>query len=505
MKRFLGLAVVLAVASWALADVQVAPIFGDGMVLQRDAKVPVWGTAEPGEKVTVSVAGQTTQGAAGPDKAWRVDLPALKAGGPFEMTVAGANTVTFKNVLVGEVWICSGQSNMGMVLSRCLTGAKDAEEAKDAELRLFTVARVTSQTPRQDLTGQWQECSPESAAGFSGVAFYFGRELRKTLGVPVGLINTSWGGTPAEAWTSRPALEATAEYKHVFEWWEKRLASYPADLEKHKKAMEEWPLEVKKARAENRPAPSQPRPPIAPNAPTLPSNLFNSMINPLIPYAMRGAVWYQGESNAGQARQYRALFPAMIKDWRARWGQGDFPFLFVQLPDYRAPVKEPVQVATWPLLREAQTMTLSLPNTGMAITLGLGEEKDIHPKNKGPVGQRLALAARAVAYGEKIVSCGPLCKAAKFEGGKARISFDSVGGGLVARDGELKGFAVAGKDGGFVAAQARIEGADVVVWSEEVAEPAAVRYAWADNPVWSLMNKEGIPASPFRTDMDAEK
>ncbi|HRU04399.1 MAG TPA: sialate O-acetylesterase [Candidatus Brocadiia bacterium] len=505
MRRLVALAVALAVTGLALADAQVAPIFGDNMVLQRDIKVPVWGTAEPGEKVTVSVAGQTAQATAGPDKAWRVDLPALKAGGPFEMTVAGANTVTFKNVLVGEVWICSGQSNMAMALRSCLTGAKDAEEAKDPEMRLFTVGRAPSVTPTTAMSGRWQVCAPDTAGGFSAVAFYFGRELRKTLKVPVGLINTSWGGTPAEAWTSQPALAAKAEFKPLLDAWEKRLADYPAAMEKHKAALEAHKKEVEKAKAEGKRPPREPRPPAGPNAPTRPCNLFNGMINPLIPFAIRGAIWYQGEANAGNGRLYRTLLPTMINDWRARWGQGDFPFLIVQLPDFMAPVKEPVQAAGWPELREAQMMALSLPNTGMAVTLGLGEEKDIHPKNKQPVGERLALAARAVAYGEKIVSCGPLYKSVKFEGGKARISFDCVGGGLVAKDGELKGFAVAGKDGKFAAAQAKIDGADVVVWSDEVKEPAAVRYAWANNPVWSLMNKEGLPASPFRTDRDAAK
>jgi sialate O-acetylesterase len=453
----LGIGVILAALAGTSARAGVKPnnLFTDGAVLQRGVKVPVWGTARNGEAITVSFQGQELSTTAREGK-WRVDLAPLEAGGPWPMTIRGDYTIEIKNVWVGEVWICSGQSNMEWPVRNSADAEATIEGANDPRLRLFTVPRQATDEPRRDVEANWVPTRPETVRGFSAVAYSFGRELRKELKVPVGLINTSFGGTPAEAWTSRPALEADSDFKDILE--------HPG-------------------RNQNRPA-----------------GLYNAMIAPLVPYAFQGAIWYQGESNANRAAQYRKLFPAMIKDWRTAWGQGDFPFLFVQLAPFMKIQEEPKDSA-WAELREAQSLTLTAsPRTGMAVITDLGDERDIHPKQKAPVGARLALAARALAYGQDLVYSGPVFDELKVEGDKAALSFKHLGGGLVAKDGDLKGFAIAGKDGKFHNARAEIQGDKVVVSSPEVSEPAAVRFGWADYPVVNLYNKEGLPASPFRTD-----
>jgi len=502
MRRMRMWAVVLGLLVFvlrpAVAEVELNALFSDNMVLQQGIEVPVWGKADEGEKVTVKFAGQQVTARPKNGK-WMVKLQKLKPGGPFAMMVSGKNTIVIKNILVGEVWVCSGQSNMAMTVSRCANAEQEIANSRNPNIRLFTVSRVVSDKPLDNVTGKWVECGPNTVGSFSGVGYFFGRELQKAIKRPVGLIHSSWGGTPAEAWTRREVLAEKPELKPILDAYEKALERLPQATKKYEEAMAKWKEAFKKAKQEGKRPPRRPYPPMGPNNPRSPGGLYNGMIAPLIPYAIAGAIWYQGEANASRAYQYRVLFPTMITNWRRDWGQGDFPFLFVQLAAYKKISPEP-QESGWAELREAQTMTLSLPNTGMALAIDVGEQFDIHPKRKQEVGARLALAARAIAYGEKIVYSGPMYDSAKVEGNKVVIGFKHVGGGLVAKDGELKGFAIAGPDKKFVWADAKIVGEKVVVSSPQVSKPVAVRYAWADYPVCNLYNKEGLPAVPFRTD-----
>ena len=550
----LGLAVLLA--GPAQADVTLASVLGENMVLQQGMKAPVWGTADAGEQVTVTLCGQTAEATADANGKWQATLAPLKAGGPFEMTVKGKNTITLKNVLVGEVWVCSGQSNMAMTLNRCTNPKEEAAAATFPKIRLFTVSRKTSAKPLDAVGGKWVACSPTTAPGFSGVGYFFGRKLHQELKVPIGLINTSWGGTPAEAWTSMPSLKATPELKPLLDRWATALEDYPAALQKYKDGpLKVWQDKVKAADAAlkaaqaalkeaNTPAEKQartaalnkakavrgrlrrqPRPPQGPESPHCPASLYNGMIAPLLPMAVKGAIWYQGESNAGRAYQYRTLFPTMIQDWRKSWGHS-LSFYWVQLANYKNVEAEPKD-AGWPELREAQTMTLALPNTGEAAIIDIGEARDIHPKNKQDVGLRLALNALAKDYGQKIAHASPMLDSMKVEGAKVRVKLKNVVGGLVAKPftdpvtpsgptlekrfgvdvaplrpkTQVLGFAVAGEDKKFVwADEATIDGDSVVVSAKAVAKPVAVRYAWENNPVCNLYSKAGLPACPFRSD-----
>jgi len=630
-------------------------IIGDNMVLQQGMRAPVWGWDAPGQRVAVTIAGQKATAKAGADGRWKVRLRPMKAGGPHEMTVAGSSTRTLRNILVGEVWVCSGQSNMQVSVRDMANGPAEIQAASFPNIRLFTVACMTAPTRQDDLVtpATWQECSPQSVEAFSAVAYFFGRDLRKAIKVPVGLINTSWGGTVCETWMSREAIEADAEFRHLLdpvlppEEFAKAKPAFDEALRKWEAIayfkdpgnkgfgmgwaasdcpMSHWTdigapglwrsmsdekcegavwyrrdIEVPKAwegkdlllalgaiddfdttyfngvqvgaigmetpnwwmtlrrytvpgalvkagratiavrvfdrfmggglmgpAAEMRVAPvgrpesgairlngqwkfkveypidpamRPPRPvePLGPDNANCPGALYNSMIHPLIPFGIRGALWYQGESNAARAYQYRRLFPAMIRDWRRRWRQGPLSFLFVQLANWQ-PRKDKPAESEWAELREAQTMALRLPNTGIALAIDIGDVEDIHPKNKQDVGRRLALAAQALVYRRKLVYSGPMYAGMTVKGSQVRLRFKHVGGGLAARGGKLRGFAIAGKDRRFVWAETRIEKGAVVVWSDEVPKPVAVRYAWADNPDANLYNKEGLPASPFRTD-----
>ncbi|MEX2186716.1 MAG: sialate O-acetylesterase [Pirellulales bacterium] len=453
MRRFLfsfvGLCFAVCCAP-AAAEVKLHGLFTDHMVLQQGMDVPVWGTAADGEKVTVSIGDQKveTTGAGGK---FRVNLKPLSAGGPHTLVVAGTNTVTLGDVLVGEVWICSGQSNMQLAVAQGETPEKIIAESANPKIRLFTVPRDRDANPRSDVKSSWVECGPTTVGDFSAVGYHFGRALHAKLGVPVGLISCNVGGTAAEEWTSREVLESDEDLKPT----------------------------LKNDRS---------------------TTLYNAMLHPLAPFAIRGAIWYQGESNAGRAEQYRELFPAMIKNWRDLWGQGDFPFLFVQLAPWKMIVDTPGD-SDWAELREAQLMTTkNVPKTAMAVITDFGDEKDIHPKPKASVGERLALAARAIAYGEKIVYSGPVCSKMEIRGNEAVLSFDHVGGGLEVRGEKLKGFTIAGADGAFVNADARIDGDKVVVKNDALNEPKMVRFGWANYPVVNLYNKDGLPATPFRTD-----
>ena len=491
--RALLLASLFTTGAWA--KVGLPALFGDHMVVQRDAPVHVWGTAEPGEAVQVAFRGQSVSTAAGEDGRWEVYLDPGPAGGPFGLAVEGSNRVEFEDVHVGEVWVGSGQSNMVWPLERSRDAEQEIAAAEHPGIRYFKVTLNTSDTRLEDVEGQWQVVSPETAGGFSGVGYFFARHLHKQLGVPMGIIQSAWGGTPAESWTSARTL---AEEPALANMSAEFAAEAMADEAVYAERLATWEKRSAAAKAEGKEAPRRPPPPRALRPQHKPSALFNAMIAPLLPYAIRGTIWYQGENNAsrGQGYLYRRLFRAMIEDWRREWGIGAFPFLFVQLANYGRVPEE----STWPELREAQAMALGLANTGMAVTIDVGNPTDIHPRNKQDVGLRLALAARAIAYGEHDLEySGPLFRQATRDADGLRLWFDHVGGGLDARGGQLEGFQVAGRDGKFVSAQASISGNTVLVSSAAVKHPVGVRYAWAADAQGNLFNDAGLPASPFQT------
>ncbi|MBW8039084.1 MAG: sialate O-acetylesterase [Planctomycetes bacterium] len=489
-------------AGLVFADVKLPAVIGDNMVLQKGKATHIWGWAEPGEEIMVSVSWRTMGWGITGDKVgkWSFEMSPPSTAGPHEMTISGKNTITIKNILVGEVWVCSGQSNMQMSVRSSANAEQEIAGADYPKVRLFTVKRKVADEPQTDCVGRWTMCSPETVPNFSAVGYFFGRELHKELNVPIGLIHTSWGGTPAEAWTRRGALESVPDCVPILERFDEAMAKYPEAKKKYEEDVNKWKEAVEKAKAEGKNPPRRPRPPFGPGNPHSPAGLYNAMIAPLIPYSIGGGIWYQGESNASRAYQYRKLFPAMITNWRQDWGQGNFPFLFVQLANFMAVNSEPVDSA-WAELREAQLMTLALPNTGMAVIIDIGEARDIHPKNKQDVGKRLALWALGKSYDKKVVYSGPIYQSKRTEGNKVTLVFEHVGGGLIANGGEpLKGFAVAGVDRKFVWADAKIDGETVIISSNDVSEPTAVRYGWANNPVCNLYNKEDLPATPFRTD-----
>lgn len=630
-------------------------IFSDNMVLQRDASLPFFGTGKPGTSVSVALNGHHANTKVKPDGTWMLKLRPMKAGGPYTATITGDGTVTLRNVMVGEVWVCSGQSNMELRVSEA-NESQLAQAEADPAVRMFTVERFSAEQPAEDVKGSWVPAKPDTVLPFSAAGYWFGSELHKRLGVPVGLIHSSWGGTPAEAWISRdglkenPALTSIltnyiaslkdfptrkaqfdrdlaawkAEVYHVdlgndgyglgyadpsrdvSSWnkvtlpnlievtegrqmdgavWYRKEIELPADwagktlhvclgtiddfdityFNGHRIGMidektQYWyavdrvypvppalvkpgkntiairvfdqfgrggftsgapSMKIKLAdgtgtpitlagewlsRIERyiRPASeetiaSQPSPPFGPGHPWAPGGLYNGMISPFIPYAVKGAIWYQGEANVDRAYQYRELFPAMIQSWRKAWGQGDFPFFYVQLPNYTERLPSPAE-SNWAELREAQAMTLRLPNTGMAVTLDLGEANDIHPKSKREVGHRLAAIALDRLYGEHLAITGPTMKNVKFEEGKVVIEFDSAGPLRTIDGGPIGGFTLAGEDRKFYFGDAKIEGNTVVVTCPLVLKPVALRYAWANNPYVNLTDDGGLPTAPFRTD-----
>lgn len=499
----LAVACVIAAPADARADVSLPNIFGSHMVLQRDLKDRVWGKADPGEDVTVTIADQKKTAKAGDDGKWSVTLDPLSAGGPHRLTVEGKNKIDFDDVLVGEVWLCSGQSNMQWNVGSANDGDLERLAAKFPKIRLISVPNRGTQEPKDDFNGKWQVCTPQTVGSFSAVGYFFGRQLHETLDVPIGLINDSWGGSACEAWVRRDLLEADPAYEPLIERWVKIEKEAPQAEERFKDRMEAHRKAVAKAREEGKPAPRAPQSPnaqLAGNA--RPGNIYNGVLKPTIGYGMRGAIWYQGESNAGRAYQYRDLFPLMIKSWREEWGIGDFSFYWVQLADFREEKSAPAD-SDWAELREAQTMTQDkLPNTGEAVIIDLGEAKDIHPKNKQIVAKRLARLALAKDYGLKLPYLSPRYKSMEVKDGKVVLTFDNVGGGLQTFDVvEPRGFDVAGSDKSFVRAKAKVVGPNKIeVSAEGVSEPASVRYAWADNPVCNVYTKEGLPLTPFRTD-----
>jgi len=484
-------------------EVSLPAVIGDNMVLQRDIAAPIWGWAEAGEEVTVTIAGQKHSVLADADGKWIVRLASLPAGGPMEMTISGENTLRVENILVGEVWLCSGQSNMAIGVIRAQNPEEEIAQANHPHIRLFTVKRALTHQPQRDCQGAWAVCSPETVEEFSAVAYYFGRDIQGALHVPVGLINSSVGGTCVEAWTRREVMEGDPSYHERLNWWRERVEAYDAEEAEaaYLRRLEKWRQKAEQLKAEGKEVPHKPRRKFNPTKDrNHPSVLYNGMIAPLVPYGIRGAIWYQGESNIDRAYLYRKWFPNMVADWRGLWDQGAFPFLSVQLANFRHRPHPPFQ-SKWAELREAQTMSLSVPATAMAVTIDIGDPDDIHPRNKQDVGRRLALAARNVAYGQDVVFSGPIYQRMKVEDGAIRIHFTQADGGLVSRDSQpLTGFGIAGEDRQFHPAEARIEEGAVVVWSEEVPHPVAVRYGWANNPECNLYNGSDLPASPFRTD-----
>ena len=500
------------------ADVQLAGLFTDHMVLQRQSRVPVWGTAADGEKVTVAIGDQTHTTTAQQGR-WRIHLNPLKAGGPHKLTVSGTNTLTIQDVLVGEVWLCSGQSNMAMTVARAKDFDSEQKAAKHPQLRMYTVSKNATPKLQTDCKGTWQICQPDTVGTFSAAAYFFGRKLQQELNVPVGLINSSWGGTDVAAWTSLPAQQAVAAIVPKLEAYNKTIASYDATATaaRNEKALERWKAAAAKARAAGEKIPRRPRlqadPAVNQNRP---ANLYNGMIHPLVGYAIRGAIWYQGERNSKNipdGQLYASQLKTMITDWRKRWGIGDFQFITVQLPNFKARQNEPIQNTGWVAVRESELKSLRLPNTGIAITTDVGEANDIHPKNKQTVGLRLALWALGTTYGQEIVHSGPLfsslqLKAARktakgtLRPGTLTLYYEHVGDALKTSDGKkLRGFAIAGEDRVFHHAFAVInEDGTVTVMNKAVEKPVAVRYNWSDNPDGNLVNSVDLPAAPFRTD-----
>ncbi|WP_258049208.1 sialate O-acetylesterase [Hymenobacter sp. NBH84] len=465
----------------AQATVRLPALVGNHMVVQRDVPVPVWGWAAPGEQVAVTFRGRSYQATPNAAGRWQVALPATPAGGPYTITIKGQNTLTVDDVLVGDVWLASGQSNMELPLRDknapapgayplILNAEQEVAMADFPQIRQFTVQKVVAYQPQAENEGyNWQVCSPATAGSFSAVAYFFARDLYQRYHVPIGIISSPWGGTPAEAWVSAEALQQLPDFQAPVAALAQRPAR-PATLEKD-----------------------------AQNTSTV---LYNGMIAPLQPYALKGVIWYQGESNTGRGAQYRTLFPALIRDWRARWG-AELPFLFVQLANFTKTLPLPGP-SDWAEVREAQALALALPRTGMAVAIDLGDPDDIHPANKQDVGHRLALVARQVAYGDKkVVAAGPTFQRMRVNGNQVRLTFGNTGSGLMLKSGTttLSGFAVAGADGQFHWAAATLAGSnEVVLTCAAVPTPVAVRYSWANNPLGNLYNREGLPAVPFRTD-----
>lgn len=493
---FLALTVMLTAGAYA--DVSLPATFSDHMILQAQAAVPIWGWASPGEEVSVSISGQTKSVKTNDSGDWRVVLDPLKSGESTAMTVKGQNTITIQDVLVGEVWLCSGQSNMAWTVGR-LRAFKDEQSVANApQLRMFVESSGGAGESNTKPRGAWKIAAPENLANFSATAYFFGRHLHRELKQPVGLLVSAVGGTPIQNWISPKAQRSHPEMAKPFTALDTSLKTWTPERAKelYAQQLENWQKQADQAKAEQRPVP--PKPALAPHPRSrAPGNLFNGKIAPLVGYAIKGAIWYQGESNAFTVeggKFYAEQLPMLVKDWREHWAQGDFPFAWVQLPNFHNE-----RFLGWCEVRESMLKSLAVPNTGMAICLDLGDPKDIHPQNKQEVGRRLGLWALAKVYGRNLAWSGPLPKSQQFENGAAICTFEHAEG-LKARSGQIEGFEIAGANQTFHAAAAKIEGDKVIVTSAEVTSPVAVRYAWRDNPIANLVNGAGLPASPFRSD-----
>ena len=504
MKKFTILLigyVLFCTQPFAHAEVALPNIFGDNMVLQRDMPIPIWGWATAGEEVTVTLqdTDYTVQTTADAKGNWRTKLPAMSAGGPYILHVAASNTLELTNVMFGEVWICSGQSNMEWPVRASKDSEAEIAAADYPLIRLFNIPHKASGLLVPDVEAEWHPTTPETIPNFSAVAYAFGRKLYNTLDVPIGLINTSWGGTRIEPWTPPVGFDSVPALESISTDIQDIHAKYREELPERMAQIEAWIAATRDALETGEvitPMPDN-RHPLTHYA--RPTGLYNGMVHPLVPFAMRGALWYQGESNLKDGMLYHEKMKALINGWRAVWNQGDFPFYFVQL----APFTYGGGASPYflPEIWEAQTATLALANTGMAVTTDIGNLRDIHPRNKQEVGRRLALWALAKTYGrEDITYSGPLYKSMAVDRNTIRLNFNSIGSGLMSRDDEpLTWFEIAGEDKNFVKADATIEGDTIVVSSDAVAQPIAARFGWHQTAEPNLVNKEGLPASPFRT------
>ena len=481
----------------ARAEVRLSSIFMDHMVVQRNMPVHVWGMGMPNETVSVTFRGETQTTTTGSLGRWNVYLKPGNAGGPFSMEVHGTSTITLQDILVGDVWVASGQSNMEFPMAEGMNRGVNNEKAEIAaanypEIRLLTIATNSSDYPLDNavIRQPWGACTPATVAQFSAVGYFFARDLQEHQHIPIGVIDDSWGGTIAEAWTSLDGLSANASLMPVFAWRARLMDELPTTMLEQKKEQQE----IDAAKAAGKPIPEFPWHPDP--ASWKPAGLYNAMIAPLTPFPIKGVIWYQGESNDDSQAVpiYGELFKTMIQDWRNHWGVGRFPFLFVQLTSWNPG-------STWPELREQQTEALALKNTGMVVTIDVGDPDNVHPKDKQDVGARLALAARGIVYGEPIEFSGPMFRQVTTKGHSLRVWFNHTGGGLTSKNGTLRGFELAGTDQKYFPAQATIDGDTIVVSSPSVPTPIAVRYGWAANPNCNLYNGANLLASPFRANV----
>lgn len=487
----------ISLASTSRAAITLAPPFREGAVLQQGKPLPIWGKANAGEKITVTFKDQTKETSADDNGCWEVKLDPLSASAsPAELSVVGSDTVKVDNILVGEVWICSGQSNMAWVVKHSKDPEAEIAAANYPLIRHFKAPLSASATPLDTSGGTWEVCSPETVGDFSAVGYYFGRELFKNLNVPIGLLNISYGGSPIESWIDTATLQENPAFSAIMERQNGDAARYPARLKLYEERLAAW--EAKKATADGQKVSG--RAPVPPSGPgvvdrfTL-SSLYNSMLHPFIPYAVRGVIWFQGEANFLRSTEYRTLFPAMITEWRKEFGQGDFPFYYVQLANQAR--KSDTTGVQFAFQREAQGSALKLPNTGVAITADIGEADNSHFKNKQEVGRRLALVALARDYDQKVDFQGPVVKNIAKKGDSFYITFEHANGLQLKGD---AGFEIAGSDSVFHPALPKLDGSSIIVRSELVPEPVAVRYAWHNNPTMTVYNGADLPASPFRTD-----
>ncbi|MEJ6982046.1 sialate O-acetylesterase [Pedobacter sp. P351] len=495
MKKHFSLALIMLFGFTTKANVTLPALISDNMVIQQNSPVHIWGKALPGEKVTITISNQNLITTPDSKGKWQTWLMPMKAAGPVTMTVRGLNTIIVKNILIGEVWVASGQSNMEWNVGRALNPEEEIKKSGYPNIRLFEVKKGISDTIKTEVEGKWEICSPQNIAEFSAVAYFFGRGLHKNLNVPVGLIESDWSATACQPWTPMSTLETDSRLKYILDDWQKVADRFPERKKTYEAELERWKTESEQQKAQGKtsaPAPREPN--ILPKE--KPGVLYNAMIAPLTAYTIRGVIWYQGEANAYErvSFPYRYLFPAMIQSWRDAWKQGDFPFLFVQLSTlYKHPY--------WPVLRESQTETLKLKNTGMAVSIDVGDSTDAHYHNKQAVGHRLELIARNLVYNQAIEFYGPVFRQITIENNKIRVWFDHAKG-LKSSDGKgLTGFVIAGKDGKPYSAEAKIEGQTVLLYSPNVDRPQIAKYAFKDAPVVNLVNGANLPAVPFRTDI----
>jgi sialate O-acetylesterase len=516
-KSFLAFSILSFITTSLYANIKLAAPFNDHMVVQHNTAVPIWGTADAGEKVTVKLGKQTVSTTATQSGNWMLKLNKIAAGGPYTINVSGKNNFTINDVYAGEVWLCSGQSNMDFTVARedrywcgVINEKEEVANANYPLIRVFDTDFTPAATPQEEVVGKWEVVSPQTIGHLSAVAYFFARDLQKKINMPIGLITTAYGASTAEAWIREEALTNNEKLKPLVDAFKTKLAKYTTDTaaqNAYKIAFEKWEIAAAKAKAEGKDEVRGPKNSDPVRDQHNASVLWNGMVKPLVPYAIKGALWYQGESNSPTANIYRDIMQTLITDWRDQWGQGNFPFLYVQLANIGKTYDSlPAKGGSEAVKREAQLQNLSIANTAMAVAIDNADPdnmNNVHPKNKQDIGYRLALAAGAIAYGDKkLVYSGPVYDKMEVEGNVIKLHFKHIGSGLQAKDGTLKGFTIAGEDKKFVWADAKIVGNDVIVSNAAVSNPVAVRYGYGNNPPTSLYNKENLPASPFRTDAD---